>query len=110
MKIVGREKLTLPGLNPSLLIQTLALGTVAITTRVIGYPHFTAHIAFVHMTTQLGCAADLYGIHNTIVTPLHSVLARFPIRLTVGPEDIGYLQLLFHERPSLLRLRLLIII
>jgi hypothetical protein len=110
MKIVGREKLTFPGLNPSLLIQTLALRTVAITARVIGYPQFIARITFVDMATQLSCAADLYGIHSTIVTPLHSVLARFPIRLTVGPEDIGYFQLLFHERPSFLRLRLLTII
>jgi hypothetical protein len=110
MKIVGREKLMFAGFNPFLLIQTLALRTVAITARVIGYPHFIARIAFVDMTTQLRCAADLYGIHDTIVTSLHSMLERFPKRLTVGTKNMGYFKLFFHERPSLLRLRLLIII
>jgi hypothetical protein len=64
MEIGCGEQILFPVFNPLLLIQTLALGAVAVSAGVVGDPQLAAMITLIHMPAKLGSAAGLDGPHG----------------------------------------------
>jgi len=98
MEVAGRKHISFPELKPSFFVQTLALGTVSVSARVVGDPQSTAVITLFHMTTKLGGAANLNGTHGTQVPEGHLLSMSITIGSSKGPENMGHLQRPFHGK------------
>jgi hypothetical protein len=98
MKIGGGEQILFPGFKPSLFIQALAFGTMAVAAGVVGDPQSTTMITLIHMAAKLGGAADLNSPHGTQMPHRH--LVGLPVGRSIGPEDIGHFKTALHQKPS----------
>jgi hypothetical protein len=98
MKISSGKQIFFPGFKPSLFIQALAFGTMAVPAGVVGDPQSTTMITFIHMAPKLGGAADLNSSHDTQMPHRH--LVGLPVGLSIGPEDIGHFKTMLHQKPS----------
>jgi hypothetical protein len=98
VKIMGGKNILFPCLQPSLLVQALALGAVPVPTRVIGDPQAATMVALIHMPSKLRSATDLDGPHGTQVPYRH--LMGLTVSRSIGPEDVGHLKRTLHSRPA----------
>jgi hypothetical protein len=101
MKISGGKQILFPGFKPSLFIQALAFGTMAVPAGVVGDPQSTTMITLIHMAPKLGGAADLNSTHRTQMPHRH--LVALPVGLSIGPEDIGHFKAALHQKPSFMK-------
>lgn len=66
VKIDNREQVLFPGLKPTLFLQTLAFGAMAIPAGVMRYPQGATMVAFIYMASELSTAADLDSPHSPV--------------------------------------------
>jgi hypothetical protein len=64
MKVSCGEQICFSSFKPSLFIQALALGAMAVAAGVVRYPQLATVVALIHMTAQDRCTADLDGPHG----------------------------------------------
>ena len=81
---------------------------MAIAAGVVGYPHGTTLVSFLHMTAQGRCAADLDGPHCLQMPQGHLMSMGWPEGRPVCPKNISYFNKASHQKPLLLWGRLLI--
>jgi hypothetical protein len=101
MKISGGKQILFPGFKPSLFIQALAFGAMAVPAGVVGDPQSTTMIALIHMAPKLGGAADLNSPHGTQMPHRH--LVGLPVGRSIGSEDIGHFKAALHQKPSFMK-------
>jgi hypothetical protein len=65
MKVGGGKQILFPGFKPSLFIQALAFGAMAVPAGVVGDPQPTTMITLIHMAPKLGGATNLNRPHGT---------------------------------------------
>jgi hypothetical protein len=90
VKVGGRQKLCPPGLDPSPLGHRLALGTVAISARVIGRSFKAALGTVVQVSTERGGATGDEIVDEALFNRRYRV--RLPIAEAKAAQDIGQLQ------------------
>ena len=94
MEVFDREQVGAAGLEPALLGQGLAFGTVAVAAGVVADLHGAAAITGVPMAAEGGGAARLDGLHGAALSTGQRM--SLPIGGAVGAEDLGEL----HVRPA----------
>jgi hypothetical protein len=67
MKVSYGEQILFPGLKPSLFIQALTLGAMAIAAGVVGDLQLPAMITLIDMSAKLSGSADLDSPHSTVM-------------------------------------------
>ena len=82
-----------------ILVQRLALGTMTIAAGVVRDPQRTTVVTLVHVAAQLRGATPLDRPHGTPLLQRHGVA--LPIPRTMGPEDIGHLDVAPHDRDAI---------
>ena len=87
MEIRDREELPSSCLDPLLFPEELALRTMPVPARVVGYLHVAALLALVHVP-PIGRPANLYCMHDA--EPVQGELMGFSVRGAVAAEDIGH--------------------
>jgi hypothetical protein len=103
MKIGGGKQILFPGLKPSLFIQALAFGAMAVPAGVVGDPQSTTMITLIHMAPKLGAPTDLNGPHGTQMPVRHLMTMSLSIDRPIGPEDIGHFKTVLHQKPSFMK-------
>ena len=99
VEVLDGEELFPPCLDPLLFLQELALRTVPVPARVVGYLAMAALLALVDVSPQICRSADLDGVHGAQVS--EGELMSFSVRGAVSAEDVGHLRGL-HGRNELL--------
>ena len=95
MEVVGGQETLLSLFDPSGLSQTLALGTVSVSARVVGGALMAALIAHVQMAAQSGSATG-HNIPDDLVL-LGRQHMSFDVGLPVNPEDVSDLEVRSHQ-------------
>jgi hypothetical protein len=103
MKINGGKQILFPGFKPSLFVQALAFGAMAVPAGVVGDPQSTTMITLIHMAPKLGSAADLNSPHGTQMPHRHLMTMSLSIGRSIGPEDIGHFKAALHQKPSFMK-------
>ena len=88
VKVLDRQQFALAPFQPLCPGQILALGTMAIATRVVTDALMGAVAASFHMPAQGRRAATLDGAHQLMLIHRHSML--LAITCSVRPEDVGH--------------------
>ena len=101
MKIGGGKQILFPRFKPSLFIQALAFGTMAVAAGVVRDPQLTTMVTLIHMTPKLRSAADLNRSHGAQMSQGH--LVSLPVGRPIGPEDIGHFKATLHQKPSFMK-------
>jgi len=89
VEVVYGKQFGAPGFDPSLLGEALALGAMAVATRIVGDLGGPAGVADLPMSAQGGSATVLDGPHGSVLGLGQRVGS--PIALAMSPEDIGQL-------------------
>jgi hypothetical protein len=98
MKVPCGEEIPFSSFKPSLFVQGLALGAMAIAAGVVGDPQGMAVVTLIDMSPKLSRSGDLDGPHGTVMPQGH--LMGLAIGQSVGPKDIGHLKGAFHQKPT----------
>jgi hypothetical protein len=99
MKILRWEQILYPGFNPTLFIQALTFGTMAVAAGVVRYFQGAAMLALLHMTAEFGRAAGLDSPHRPQLPSRHLMAVNFPISRTIGPKNIRHFKGASHGKP-----------
>jgi len=99
-KVGGRQKQVVLRDEPFLGVRVLALGAMAITTRMVDVARLAAVGAIVDLTAERGCAALLDGTHRLEVTRQHPLAKAGAISWAVQTEDLGEF---YHTRQPITR-------
>ena len=91
MEVLNGQKIFASGLNPLLLLQGLALGTMPVPAGVVGYIRMAAAV-LIPMSAKSSSPAYFNGVHGTQMIKRHPVGPS--IVLPVLTEDIGHLDAL----------------
>jgi hypothetical protein len=91
MEVLDGQEVFASGLNPFLLLQGLAFGTMSVPAGVIGYVHMAAAV-LIPVPAKGGSPAYLNGTHGAPMMKRHPVGSS--IIFTILTEDIGYLDAL----------------
>ncbi len=91
MKITYRQQLLFPFFQPPLFCKALALGTMAVTTRVIGYPLFIAIVAQFYVSAKIRCAATEDIAYHFIMLIRYTVF--FSVIADMGFKNISNLHM-----------------
>ena len=99
MEITDREEVFVSFLHPLLLFELLAFGAVTVPAGIVRDPQVTAPVAFLNVASQFSRSAGLDGSHGTMLAQRHVLPAGLPIRLSMGPENVGDFKTLTHGKP-----------
>ena len=98
VKVSGGKNILFPCVQPPLLVQSLALGAVAVPAGVVGYPQSATMVTSILMAPKLRSATDLDGSHRAAMP--HRQLMVMAISWTMDAEDIGHFKAALHQKPS----------
>jgi hypothetical protein len=89
VEILDRQQFTPAILQPLSCGQGLALGTMAMTTGVVGDGLVTAVVALIHVAAQGGGTTAFNGAHGAVLLWRQRGAVRVPVRGPILAEDIG---------------------
>ncbi len=87
MKVLYREKIFAPCLDPFLFLQKLAFRAVTVPAGVIRYLQMAAVVALIHMAAEFCRPADLDRTHSPQLVAGHRM--NLSVLRAVLPEDVG---------------------
>jgi hypothetical protein len=91
------QQFSLPVFEPLRAGERLALGTMAIATRVVGDPLMAARVALLDMTAERGGATQLDGAHRAPLGTTECVGMGLPILRAAAAEDVRYFERRSHR-------------
>lgn len=86
MEVRNGEKLFPSCLKPLFFGEELALGTVSVPAGIVRYPYVPALFAFVDVSTESACSANLDGVHGAEL--VEGKAMGQPVRVTVAAEHL----------------------